>query len=215
MDEPTRSVGFAFCSELLQYEIPHSTMILNIPKYNGMTDLDEDIDTYKWTMTLLRMDKRFIRTYFPVMLAGKEDKWFKALCPGSIISFSPLRYLFLNNFMQLQKGRGDTNSIMECKQKEGESIREYYARFTLATLSMLGHEQFLVIGAFAQGLLSSHLSKKMQGIVPKTRDKLKYRVERYLRQFDGEEQKEENIKAVAKAYIKQEEVDTHSSSHHQ
>ena len=50
-------------------------------------------------------------------------------------------------------------------------------------------EEFLVTGAFAQGLLSGLLSKKMQGIVLKSRDELKYRVEKYLRQNEGEERK--------------------------
>ena len=82
-----------------------------------MTASDENIDTYKWTMTSLRMDKRFTYTYFMVMLSGNARKWFKALGPGSISSFELLRYIFLNNFMQLRKIKGDANSIMECKEK--------------------------------------------------------------------------------------------------
>lgn len=54
-------------------------MILNIPKYDGTTDLDEHIDTYEWTMTLLRMDKYFVCIYFPVTLSANAGKWFKAL----------------------------------------------------------------------------------------------------------------------------------------
>nr|KAJ0211899.1 hypothetical protein LSAT_V11C400157740 [Lactuca sativa] len=95
---------------------------------------------------------------------------------------------------------------MACKQREGESIREYYDRFTLATLNVPGHEEFLVTGTFAQGLLSGPLSKKMQGTVPKSRDELKFRVEKYMRQIEGEERKEANIKVIANAYAKQEET---------
>lgn len=124
----------------MKYEIPHSKMIPNIPKYDGTTVPDENINTYECRMTLLWMEKRFMCTYSRVTLSANVAKWFKTLRPGSIASFEQLRYLFLNNFMQIWKEEGDAKSIMACKKKEGESIRVYYDRFTLETLNVLGHE---------------------------------------------------------------------------
>lgn len=83
---------------------------------------DDYIDIYESTMALLRIYDRFICTYFPVMVLGNVGKWFKTLRPRSILSFEKLWYFFLNDFMQLRKGKGDTNSIMVCKQKEAEPI---------------------------------------------------------------------------------------------
>ena len=177
INNPITSISSAFCQELLQYEIPHSAMIPNIPKYDNTTDPDEHINTYEWTMTSLRIDKRFTLTYFPVTLSGNASKWIKALRSGSISSFNQLRYLFLHNFMQLRKFKWDVKPIMAYKKREGESIRSYYHRFTLANLCVPGHEQFLVTGAFAQVLLPGPLSSKIQGTVQKSRDELKYRVE--------------------------------------
>ena len=111
-------------------------------------------------MTSLKMDRRFTCTYFPCTLTGNAGKWFKSLRPGSISSFEQLKYLFLNDFMQLRKGKGDANSVMACKQKDGHSIHDYYDRFMLATVNIPGIEDFLVMGAFAQGLLPRPLSKK-------------------------------------------------------
>nr|KAJ0195688.1 hypothetical protein LSAT_V11C700352310 [Lactuca sativa] len=64
---------------------------------------------------------------------------------------------------------------MACKKKEGDFIQAYYNRFNLATLSIPGHEELLVIVAFAQGLLPGPLSRKIQDTVPKSRDELKYK----------------------------------------
>lgn len=50
--------------------------------------------------------------------------------------------------------------------------------------------------------------------MPKSRDKLKYRVEKYLMQIKGEERKEANLKAVLNAYLKQELVDSYSRHSH-
>nr|KAJ0228135.1 hypothetical protein LSAT_V11C100010040 [Lactuca sativa] len=40
----------------------------------------------------------------------------------------------------------------------------------------------------------------MKGMVPHSRDKLKYRGEKYLRQIEGDETKEANLKVVANTY---------------
>ena len=54
----------------------------------------------------------------------------------------------------------------------------------------------------------------MKEIVPKSRDELKYRVEKYLRQIKGKELKEANIKVVANGYLKQESIDSQSYHSH-
>lgn len=54
----------------------------------------------------------------------------------------------------------------------------------------------------------------MQGTIPQSRDKLKYKVEKYLRKIEGEERKEANLKSVANAYIKQEEVVSQHNNDH-
>ncbi|KAL7594930.1 hypothetical protein Lser_V15G30230 [Lactuca serriola] len=189
-------------------------MIPNILRYDNTIDPDEHVDTYEWTMTSLRMHKTFTYTYFPITLSGNASKWFKALRPGSISTFEQLRYLFLHNFMQLRKVKGDSNSIMACKQKEGESIQAYYDRFTLVTLSVPSYKEILVTAAFAQELLPGPLLRKIQGTVPKSRDKLKYRVEKYLRKIEEEERKQANLKVVANAYLKQESVGSHYRDSH-
>lgn len=67
--------------------------------YNGTTDTDIHIDTYKWTMTSLKLDKQFWCTYFPTTLDGNVTTWFKTLALGSISNFAQLKYAFLTNFM--------------------------------------------------------------------------------------------------------------------
>ena len=52
----------------------------------------------------------------------------------------------------------------------------------------------------------------MQGTSPRSRDELKFHVEKYMKQIEGEERKEANLKAVANTYIKQEEATSQPSS---
>ncbi|XP_042751977.1 uncharacterized protein LOC122194804 [Lactuca sativa] len=173
-----------FVKELLDYEIPNAAKLPTLKTYNGTTDPNSHIDTYEWTMTLLKLDERFWCTYFPTTLDGNTDTWFKTLRPGSISNFAQLKYLFLTKFMQSRKYKGDSHSIIRCKQKEGETVRECFTRFINTTLDVSRHDEGLIAGAFTWGLLPGPLSQKLMGKKPLTWAKLKERVERYLRQED-------------------------------
>ncbi|CAI9259576.1 unnamed protein product [Lactuca saligna] len=85
MNNPMRSASSNFNHELLQYEIPHTAMILNMPKYDNITDPDDHIDNYEWTMTSLKMDHHFTCTYFPCTItrnAVEERKKGRQLYDG-------------------------------------------------------------------------------------------------------------------------------------
>ncbi|CAI9281102.1 unnamed protein product [Lactuca saligna] len=72
-----RSASSNFIHELLKYEIPYTAMILNMPKYDNTSNPDDHVDNYGWTMTSLKMDRRFTYTYFRCTLTGNAGKWFK------------------------------------------------------------------------------------------------------------------------------------------
>lgn len=147
----------------MDYEIPNTTNLPHLKTYNRTTNPDSHIDTYKWTMTTLKQDERFWCTYFPKTLYGNTGMWFKTLRPGTIYNFGQLKYLFLMNFMHLRKYKGDSQSIIGCIQKKGETVREYFTKFINATLDIPCHEEGLIIGAFTWGLLPGPLSQKLMG----------------------------------------------------
>ncbi|XP_023744616.1 uncharacterized protein LOC111892806 [Lactuca sativa] len=147
-------------------------------------------------MTSLKLNEKFWCTYFLTTLEGNVGTWFKTLQSGSISNFAQLKYLFLTNFMQLRKYKGDSHSIIGCKQRERETVREYFTRFTNATMDVPGHDEGLIAGAFTWGLLLAPLSQKLMGKKPLTRAELKERVKRYLRQEDGEAAKQAYLNAM-------------------
>ena len=148
-------------------------------------------------MTSLKLDEQFWCTYLPTTLDGNACTWFKALRRGSIYNFGQLKYLFLTNFMQLLKYKGDSYSIIDCKKKEGETMREYFTRFRNAMLDVPGHDEGLIAGAFTLGLLSGPISQKLMDKKLQTRAEIKEKVEWYLRQEEGEATKQEYLNAMA------------------
>ena len=77
------SVTSLFARELLDYEIPNTAKLPHLKNYNGSKDPDNHIDTYKWTMTSLKLDEWFWYTYFPATLDGNAGTWFRTLQPES------------------------------------------------------------------------------------------------------------------------------------
>lgn len=96
--------------------------------------------------------------------------------------------------MKLGKYKADVREIIDCKQHEGGSIRDYFKRFNEAMLDVLGQSDHLATGTFAHRILSGTLLKKLLGKITTTRQEMNERVQQYLRQQEG-------IKAK-KAYLK-------------
>nr|KAJ0202128.1 hypothetical protein LSAT_V11C600303100 [Lactuca sativa] len=80
---------------------------------------------------------------------------------------------------------------------QGEGVIVPLLVFINATLDVPGHDEGLIAGAFTWGLLPGPLSQKLMGMSPLTQAELKERVERYLRQQDGEAAKQAYLNAMA------------------
>lgn len=89
---------------------------------------------------------------------------------------------------------GDTHAIIGCKQRE--SLKDYFDRFTKATLDTSGQYESMVTGTFTWGRLSGELSKKFVGKAPQTRHELKEMVKIYLRQEASTTDKQAILKAI-------------------
>ena len=202
-----------FVRELHDYEMPTTAKLPHLKVYDGTTCPDSHIDAYKWQMQSLRLDKRFWCTHFPTTLDGNAGLWFKSLAPRSIRNFAELKQLFLTNFMQLRKYKGDVREIIGCRQMEGETIKKYFERFNTATLNVPGHNDNIVTGAFTHGLLPGTLSTKFVGRMPNTRNEMKERVERYLRQTEGHTTKTAYLKAATSQYGREDGHHHHRHAH--
>lgn len=154
-------------------------------------------------MTSLKMDEWFWCTYFLTNLDGNTGTWFKTLHPWRINKYGQLKYILLANFMQLWKYKGYSHSIIRCKQKEGEIVRDYFSGFINATLDVPGHDEGLVAGAFAWGFLVGPLSQKLKGKKPQTLVELKENVEWYICHEEDEASNQAYLNATTTSTTKQ------------
>nr|KAJ0225988.1 hypothetical protein LSAT_V11C100021420 [Lactuca sativa] len=107
----TRSVTSPFIKELLEYEIPNTVKLPHLKTYYGTTNPDSHTNTYKWTMTSLKLDERFWFTYFHTTLDGNAGTWFKTLLPGSISNFSQLKTIVPETHGQATPNNGRTKGV--------------------------------------------------------------------------------------------------------
>jgi hypothetical protein len=130
------------------------------PKYNGSTDPAQNIMSYQVAIASSGGDDATMAKSFIIALEGPTLTWYTRLPPLSIDSWRSLRDKFLLNF---QGYRPDTDALPElslCKQRERETLREYYRKFlTLKSQLPSVDDQIAIhyaISGLRAGVLYSH-----------------------------------------------------------
>ena len=73
---------------------------------------------------------------FPVYLEGSSKDWYSALKLGTIFSFDQMSHQFVVHFVSSRCPQRGSESLINIKQKEGESIQAYVNHFNVATLEV-------------------------------------------------------------------------------
>ncbi|KAI0524083.1 hypothetical protein KFK09_003447 [Dendrobium nobile] len=89
---------------------------------------------------------------FPATLKGKARIWFYSLPPRSIPLFVKLAKLFVEQFVANQRMIKDSSHLSGIRQNEGESLKEYFQRFSTEARQIPGVDPELLRGVFLGGL---------------------------------------------------------------
>jgi hypothetical protein len=74
-------------------------------------------------------DEAVLLKSFVIALDQIVASWFSKLAPLSISSYETLRAKFLENFHGFQVPTDGLEELSECRQKDRETLAEYYQRF--------------------------------------------------------------------------------------
>lgn len=75
-------------------------------------------------------------SYFSTTLTDLARQWFQKLEPDSIHSFEDLYQIFIRHLASSRKTRKVAMSLMDIRQEPQERLREYTAKFNIATLEV-------------------------------------------------------------------------------
>ncbi|KAI0510432.1 hypothetical protein KFK09_011034 [Dendrobium nobile] len=119
-----------FTEAVLRYPVPARFKLPNIDSYDGTSDPYEHIDHYRTIMHIQQAPDALLCQVFPATLKGQARTWFYSLPPRSIPLFVKLAKLFVEQFVANRRMIKDSSHLSGIRQNEGESLKEYFQRFS-------------------------------------------------------------------------------------
>ncbi|XP_021629561.1 uncharacterized protein LOC110627519 [Manihot esculenta] len=153
--------------------------------YDEVGNPREHVLSYKTFMELQILSDALLCKVFPTMLIGPARVWFNSLEAGSIKSFSDLANIFISRFIVGVPADRKTSYLEMVRQRRGESLREYVARFNTEALQIPELDEGRAVEAMQKGTTSPEFFGSLCRKPPTSLAELMKRAEKYIRQDDA------------------------------
>jgi len=153
----------------------------SIAKYNGETKPKLWLADFRLACQLggARGDNRAIIRQLPLFLSNTARRWLEELLANQIHDWTDLVRVFEGNFKGTYIRLGNSWDLSLCKQKSGETLREYARRFSKQRTELPHIPDHDVILAFVSGTACKDLVRELGQNRPQTVDKLMDMVANY------------------------------------
>jgi hypothetical protein len=141
----------------------------SVQKYNGETNPSVWLEDYRLACRAGGADDDFfIIRHLPLYLADSARAWLEHLPPRRINGWPDLRDVFIGNFQGTYVRPGNPWDLRNCKQRKGESLRDYIRRFSKQCNELPGATDSEVISAFTFGTTCESLVHELGRRQPKS-----------------------------------------------
>ena len=115
----------SFTASINDHPLPPKFKMPSLDSYDGARDPFDHIATFKTTMHLQGVLYKIMCKAFPTTLEGPARVWFSKIPPNIVSSFEELSKLFVNNFIEGQRHKRSSSSLLTIEQGENESLRSF------------------------------------------------------------------------------------------
>ena len=116
------NTGPPFSVRIMQETLPSNFILPQLKNYDGTFDLMDHLGSFKSFMMFHRAFDATICRAFPTTPKGIARQWFLSLKPQTIHSFYQMSHLFIGHFISSRRQWKGSDSLINIKQKEGESL---------------------------------------------------------------------------------------------
>ncbi|CAA0819825.1 Unknown protein, partial [Striga hermonthica] len=148
---PVVSRGHPFAEDVLGRDLPSNFRELSL-SYDGSADPARHLRSFDNIVVLHRYSDAVSCRAFLTTLKGSAQDWFHQLPAGSIDCFEKFSSLFLNQFASARKHEKTYLSLINMQQKEGETLRQYVARYTKECVEVPSASEEIKAGGLTRGL---------------------------------------------------------------
>jgi len=126
-----------FVDGIMETPSPRGWKSLTMDKYDGTTDMDEQIHVYLTQIGLYTFDDVIFCKVFPTSQKGASLSWFTCLVPLFVDCFDTLLYQFGERFAMSKPHDLTSLALISIRQEEGESLRSFVERFSKLSLTSI------------------------------------------------------------------------------
>ncbi|KAL0448383.1 UNVERIFIED_CONTAM: hypothetical protein Slati_1394700 [Sesamum latifolium] len=153
--------GIPFIEGVIADELPVNCRTPAIAEYDGTTDPQEHLSRFENASLLHRYTDGIKCRVFITFFAQAAQQWFNQLPPAVIGNFQEFHSLFLHQFASSRRHQKTKLSLCSIRQKEGESVKDYFQRFNTTALEVPSVTQEVKASAFVQGLMDGDFFKSL------------------------------------------------------
>ncbi|XP_065618060.1 uncharacterized protein LOC136062656 [Quercus suber] len=193
-----------FTAPINGHPLPPKFKMSSLDSYNGTRDPFDHITTFKTTMHLQGVLDEIMCRAFPTTLKGPARVWFGKLPPNLVSSFEELSKLFVNNFIEGQRHKRSSSSLLTIEQGENESLRSFITRFNREALTVDKVDDKLLLAAFHNGVNSDLFIHKLYEKEPQSMTELVHSAQNFMNAEDA---------IIAKKRKRAERMETNPARH--
>ncbi|CAA0825719.1 Unknown protein, partial [Striga hermonthica] len=179
------SRGHPFSQHILDADLPQGFRELNI-WYDGSTDPSRHLRSFENMAVLHRYNDPVQCRAFLTTLRGPAQDWFHQLTPGAIRDFDGFSSSFLNQFASVKAQEKSYLTLIGMQQKEGESLRDYVARYTRVCVDVPSATEEIKSGGLTRGLLPGLCRNSLAKRPGRTFDEVLGRCAKYMNVEEAE-----------------------------
>ena len=150
-----------FTASINGHPLPPKFKMSSLDLYDGTRDPFDHIATFKTTIHLQGVLDKIMCRAFPTTLKGPARVWFSKIPSNLVSSFEELSKLFVNNFIEGQRHKRSSSSLLTIKQGENKSLWSLITRFNREGLTVDEMDDKLLLVAFHNGVNSDLFIHKL------------------------------------------------------
>ncbi|GLT82257.1 hypothetical protein SLE2022_401500 [Rubroshorea leprosula] len=177
----TASVEKAFIDDIIREPVPSNFKTPQLAEYDGTQDPVEHVQGYRMAMMVYGASNALLCKQFPATFRKAAQAWFATLPEKSIQTFDQFVNMFINHFTASRVPRKTNHHLLTIKQKIGESLRAYIARFHSEAVQVERLDQSVAMHALMDGLKDSSFYISLNKREPTSLNDLLRRAEGYIR----------------------------------
>ncbi|RDX69579.1 hypothetical protein CR513_51294, partial [Mucuna pruriens] len=186
--------------EIDETAIPPNFREVVVEPFDGNQDPHAHLQAFLTQIYISGGNDRLNCKLFPGTLRGVAMQWMATLPPRSIQTFKDLASSFLLQFDANKVKRLEVADFFDIRKAEGESLKNYLARFNNATVRVDDPDQKFFVKAFQKGLRAAPFSDALALRRPINMEEIRARAEKHV---EMEEDQYERRKSKRKAERKE------------